>query len=327
MPGRARSRETVPVADHGDAPDPRTDITDLFVFQSPGDPGRSVLVLNINPEASEPRSSFDPDASYELKIDTNGDFEADVALHVLFDSKAAGEPTATVYRSTGRVARGTGPIGQVVTRRAPVSVGGEVQITTQDGFRFFAGLRSDPWFADVDGFFKNFEFTGHDSFADRNVFGIVLEVPKAALDAAAPIGIWARTMTPVHGRATQADQIGRPLINAVYNQTDADRAEFNRTPPVRQVATFLARFVATFRSFGYGETDARELAAGLLPDVLPYDASNLTGYPNGRRLTDDILDLRISVVTMGKVTTDRVEPHADLLVEFPYLGAPRPVSG
>ena len=284
-------------------------------------------MLNINPDASEPRSTVDPDASYELKIDTDGDFKADVAFHVLFDSKPDGEPTATVYRSTGRIARGTGPIGEVVIRRAPVSVGGEVKITTQEGFRFYAGLRSDPWFADVDGVFNDFVFTGHDSFVDRNVFGIVFEVPNAALGAAAPIGIWARTMARVHGRATQADQMGHPLINAVYNQTDADRAEFNRTPPVRQVAVFLARFVATFRSFGYGEADARELAAGLLPDVLPYDASSLAGYPNGRRLTDDILDLRISVVTMGKVITDRVGPHTDLLDEFPYLGAPHPVSG
>jgi hypothetical protein len=134
-------------------------------------------------------------------------------------------------------------------------------------------------------------------------------------------------MAPVHGRASQVDQIGRPLINAVYNQTDSERAEFNRTPPLQQVAAFLPRFVATFQSLGYGEADATELAAGLLPDILPYDAASLAGYPNGRRLTDDILDLRISVATMGRITTDLVGPHTDLLDQFPYLGAPHPVSG
>jgi hypothetical protein len=89
----------------------------------------------------------------------------------------------------------------------------------------------------------------------------------------------------------------------------------------------VARFVARLRAFGYGEAEATDLAAGLLPDVLPYDASNAAGYPNGRRLTDDIADLRVSVATMGKVTTDLVGPHADLLDEFPYLGAPHPVPG
>lgn len=315
------------VADHSDAVDPRTDITDLFAFQSPGDSGRSVLVLNVFPAASEPSSSFDTDASYELKIDTNGDYEADVAFHVQFGVGPAAETNATVHRSTGAMARGTGPNGEVVIQGAPVSVGGEVQITTHDGFRFFAGLRSDPWFADVDGFLNNFEFTGHDTFADRNVLGIVLEVPNATLGAAAPVGVWARTVAPIHGRATQVDQMGRPLINAIFNRADADQSEFNRTPPEQQVAVFLGRFAASCRSFGYSESDAIELATGVLPDVLLFDPSNSAGYPNGRRLTDDIADLRVSEVTMGRVTSDLVGPHADLLHEFPYLGAPHPVSG
>ncbi|HEX5148064.1 MAG TPA: DUF4331 family protein [Candidatus Limnocylindrales bacterium] len=315
------------MADHSDAIDPRTDITDLFVFQSPGDSDRSVFVLNVFPAASEQFATFDPDASYELKIDTDGDFEADLSFHVKFAAAPMDVPNATVFRSTGRMARGTGPGGEVVIERAPVSVGAEVQITTRDGFRFFAGLRSDPWFADVDGFFNGFEFTGHDTFADRNVLGIVLEAPAVTLGGAAPVGVWARTMAPIHGLATQVDQMGRPLVNAVFNSTDADRSEFNRTPPDRQVAVFLTRFAATLQSFGHREGDAVDLATGLLPDVLPFDPRNAAGYPNGRRLTDDIADLRVSEVTMGRVTADRVEPHTDLLDEFPYLGPPHPISG
>ena len=76
------------MSDHRDTPDPRTDITDLHVSPAPGGGDRSVLVLNINPDASALEPSFDPDASYELKIDTDGDFEADVAFHVLFASSA-----------------------------------------------------------------------------------------------------------------------------------------------------------------------------------------------------------------------------------------------
>jgi hypothetical protein len=314
------------VADHSDAIDPRTDITDLFVFQSPGDPERSVFVLNVFPAASEPASSFNLDASYELKIDTDGDFGADVSFHVQFAAEPADRPNATVYHSTGRMARGTGPSGDVVVQGAPVSVGGQVQVTTRDGFRFFAGLRSDPWFADVDGFLNGFDFTGHDTFADRNVLGIVLEVPNASLGAAASVSVWARTMAPIHGRPTQVDQMGHPLINAVFNPTEADQSEFNRTPPEQQVAVFLARFATRFRSFGYGEADAFDLATSLLPDVLRFDPSSSAGYPNGRRLTDDIADLRASEITRGTVTTDLVGPHADLLAEFPYLGPPHPIS-
>ncbi len=58
------------MSDHRDTPDPRTDITDLYVFPAPGGGDWSVLVLNINPDACALESSFDPLASYELKIDT-----------------------------------------------------------------------------------------------------------------------------------------------------------------------------------------------------------------------------------------------------------------
>jgi hypothetical protein len=206
-----------------------------------------------------------------------------------------------------------------------VSRDGEVRTTEAGEYRFFAGLRSDPWFADVDGFLDDFRFTGHDTFADRNVFAIMLEVPNASLGSVAPIRIWARTMAPAHGKATQVDQVGHPLINALFNRTDADQAAFNRTPPGRQRAQFTERFVSALRSFGYPDAEARGLAARLLPDVLVYDWSSSAGYPNGRRLTDDILDLRVAMLTGGRVTTDLVGPHADLLNEFPYLGEPHPV--
>ena len=310
------------MSDHRDTPDPRTDITDLYVFPAPGGGDRSVLVLNINPDASALEPSFDPDASYELKIDTDGDLEPDVAFHVLFAASADRGSTATVYRSMGASARGTGPIGEAVISGAPVSVGGTVQVIATDGYRFFAGLRSDPWFVDVDGFRDDFRFTGHDSLADRDVFGIVLEVPNAALGTPGPVHVWSRSMAPVHGNVAQIDQAGRPTINAIFNQPGADQAAFNETPPSHQRARFGGSFVAAFRSMGYSEVEASDLALGLLPDVLVYDSSEPGGYPNGRRLTDDVADLMIAMLTRGRVTTDGVGPHTDLLDEFPYLGAP-----
>ena len=312
------------MADHSDAPDPRTDITDLYVFRSPLGNAQTVLILNINPDATALTASFDPTATYELKIDTDGDLEADVAFHVVFATDSRGGHTATVYRSTGPAAQGTGAIGEAVISDARVSLDGEVRTTVDGPYRFFAGLRSDPWFADVGGFLNAFQFTGHDTFADRNVFGIVLEVPNTSLGTVAPIRIWARTVVPVHGSATQVDQMGRPLINAVFNRADADQAAFNQTPPVHQLARFRDQFVDTLRSFGYAEADAGGIAVGLLPDVLLYDPSDPAGYPNGRRLTDDIADLRVAMLTAGKVTTDLVGPHVDLLDDVPFLGPPHP---
>ena len=81
---------------HNDAPDldPRTDIADLYVFQKPDDTAKSILILNVNPKASA--SAFDPQASYELKIDTNGDFEADIAFHIFFITLEDGQQTSSL---------------------------------------------------------------------------------------------------------------------------------------------------------------------------------------------------------------------------------------
>ena len=54
-----------------------------------------------------------------------------------------------------------------------------------------------------------------------------------------------------------------------------------------------------------------------------YDHTRPASYPtNGRTLTDDALDHFLSILTNGKVTTDGVGAHSDLLGEFPYVGPP-----
>ncbi|MFL6376285.1 MAG: DUF4331 family protein [Nitrososphaeraceae archaeon] len=63
----------------------------------------------------------------------------------------------------------------------------------------------------------------------------------------------------------------------------------------------------------------------LLPDILDYDYSSSEGYPNGRKLTDDIIDIQLTVLTNGRITTDKVGHHQDLSTVFPYLGSPHPI--
>jgi hypothetical protein len=65
------------------------------------------------------------------------------------------------------------------------------------------------------------------------------------------------------------------------------------------------------------------VARTLLPDMLSYDPRRPASFPtNGRTLTDDAADAFLAVLTNGKVTGDRVGPHGDLIIEFPYLGSP-----
>jgi Domain of unknown function (DUF4331) len=57
----------------------------------------------------------------------------------------------------------------------------------------FAGVRSDPFFADAEGALHGFHWTGEDTFANKDVLTIALEVPDEMLGTDAKIGAWATT--------------------------------------------------------------------------------------------------------------------------------------
>jgi len=307
---------------HGDA---RLDLTDLFAFPKPGGAGKSILIMNAHPSATvDPPAPtrddpFAADALYEFKIDTNGDAVADITYSVRFSPFANGAQTATMRRVEGAEAGGTGDGGEIVVEGAPVSVAGEARITEAGDCRFFAGWRSDPFFFDPIGALNNFQFT-HDFFTDKNVCSIVLELPNAALGPRA-VGLWAQTVDRTGGKWVQADRGARPA-QAVFLPGD-DRIAYLIAEPVGD-----ARFVDTFahslqHAGGYSPEEARRVAATLLPDILRYDPTRAASYPhNGRTLTDDVLDHFLAILTNGKVTTDGIGAHTDLLTVFPYLGPP-----
>ncbi len=333
------------MADHLDAPglnspamDARVDITDIYVFQKPGDRSKSVLVLNVNPLAPSHANEFRSDARYEILVDTDGDARPDVSFRIRFSKKSDGHQFARVARiASDNGADDLDPReldvhydrpdhqARVLFEHAPVSFGSNAVVTDADGYRFFAGLRSDPFFFDLLGFLAGFHFTGSDFFADKNVFGIVLEVPnREGLGRNHNVGVWAHTLIPATMQPdhfVQADQMGRPAINTVFNHGN-DKNVFNATQPADQRAGFEASFIATLTGFGHPAAEAKSIAELLLPDILTYDYDSAAGFLNGRKLTDDVIDIELALVSNGAVTTDMVGPHTDYLPSFPYLGAP-----
>jgi Domain of unknown function (DUF4331) len=318
---------------HGD---PRADITDIYIFQKPGDPSKSVLILNVNPLAPTLADEFQHGAAYDMLIDTNGDARADIGYRITFSAKRRGEQFAEVVRTDREPGAGGGHDGEkheVIIERAPVSFGTQAHITDgASGFRFFAGFRSDPFFFDLLAFLAGLKFhnPGSDFFIDKNVFGIVLEVPnRRGLGANPKVGYWARTLIPQNGHLAHDDQMGRPAINTVFNH-GTDKDLFNVTPPDRQRSTttstgqtFLANFVAALETLGgYSASKATGIAEILLPDILTYDYTSSAGFLNGRKLTDDVIDAELSLVTNGQITSDFVGPHTDYRHNFPYLGRP-----
>ncbi len=316
------------MADHLDAPglmspnsDPRVDITDHYAFQKPGDDDKTILILNVNPLAPTLATSFEPGAIYEFKVDTDADALAEINFRVTFSQVKNGKQWAQVRREV------VGGDSETIIEHAPVNFDSSITITRNGPYKFYAGFRSDPFFFDLIGFLHGLKFTGSDFFIDKNVFSIALEVPNHALGSNPNIGIWVRTLKAT-GDAdfdaddlVQNDQMGRPAINTVFNHGN-DKITFNNTPPSKQRALFGESFENKLKSFGYDDAHADAITNILLPDILTYNYNSSAGFLNGRKLTYDVIDIELALVTNGQVTTDMVGPHTDYLSEFPYVGNP-----
>jgi Domain of unknown function (DUF4331) len=323
------------------AEDPRLDLTDLFAFQAPADPTRTVLILNANTFGVA--DAFHPDAVYRINVDNDGDAETDVAFSVVFDKPEDGRQRATVYMATGPDARRSEAVGSPIVTNAEVSFGPEPKIVTAGARTFFAGSRSDPFFVDFAGILaafnwkdgKNFTdlkdvdpfpWTGNDTLAVYNAFGIVLELPTSELGPDPSLGIWGRASVHSNGTFDHVDRAGHPTIASFFN-TDETKEQYNRTEPARDRELFLHQAIEILEhNGGYSAQQAEAVIdeAGLLPDMLRYDPARPAKYPNGRTLSDHVVEARLAMISNNSVPSDGLRPHDDLLEDFPYLGTPHP---
>ena len=111
--------------------DRRLDLTDLFVFKSPEDPDKTVLIIDSNPTSAPPPipapttgPEFHPDAVYRINIDTDGDSRADIAFTFTFSEFENGMQTGSAWYATGSQAREPEPGGELLTDSLPVSFDG-----------------------------------------------------------------------------------------------------------------------------------------------------------------------------------------------------------
>jgi hypothetical protein len=313
----------VNAADHLDsqvvAAQGSVDITDLYAF-SVKNGNSTAFVLGVNPGAGAlPNSgtTFGPGVDYKIKIDTNGDLKPDI--HYLY---RFGAPN------------GMGVQSLKMWRNGVLTANGW---TGQDnllpgGGRTTAGLFDDPFFFDLAAFQHDVlgvmngrsfcDGTPTNFFLGLNISAIVLRVPNSALGGnGTNIGVWATTEAIRGGKRVQLDQMGRPAINTVFNnQSDhkQDRDAFNRTQPSEQV-TAGYRDHAEAVLTALGAADPTGDAALLFPDVLTYQTGNASGFLNGRRLTDDVIDTELGLVTNGGIPSDCVNNDSALSGAWPYL--------
>jgi Domain of unknown function (DUF4331) len=317
--------------------DARLDICDLFAFHKPGDASKSILItdvhpsVNLTPPGPSTSEPFAPEAIYEIRVDTNGDVVADIAFRFRFARDGAGGMTATARRAAGPEAAGMGEGGEVIVQGAPVSLGPEARVTEAGPYRFFAGWRSDPFFFDALGVFRWIQspgkntFTGDDFFAGHDICSIALELPNGALGGGADLNLWHRTLVMADGAGSGWRQVDRGVrvSQTPFLVSDAERDAYLGGEPA-QDERFVPMFAHALEHLGgYTPEEAQTTARTLLPDVLPFNPTRPAAYPgNGRTVTDDAVNVFLTVITNGKVTSDKTGPHTDLLDEFPFLGPP-----
>ena len=205
-------------SDHQDTPDvelnPASDMTDVYAF--PGSsPDRTVLVLNswafITP-AQTAHTYFDQNLLYQFKIDNNTDGVEDKVIQITFNGSGADQTVEVRGPVAPPVA---GAMGNHVATLAPALTGKINSVLgTAAGMQVFAGWRDDPFFIDLEQFFRilpdrkpvtgplaqlpdaptagAFRNPGIDYVKGFNVLSIVVELPTAQLTAGgtAKIGVW-----------------------------------------------------------------------------------------------------------------------------------------
>lgn len=363
-------------------------LTDLYVFRE-GDqnPQASeddlVLIMNTNPRSlARQQYFFSTNARYEFHISRMQDKDAavtgqpDVTLRFEFsepNEKQEQQLTVTTIRD-GKVETGsaiTTPITDTSANIRQVSVGGE-QLTV------FAGLREDPFFFDVEQFFrvragaaglgpavgfrtpeKAVDFT-----TGYNVNSIAVRVPQKFLQGHShsdTFDVWTTVSVPgedgpgQENTYVQVERLARPAINEGLILTndflnalnsvgpDFEAAALAGQSPAAEVAgPIVAQAKQTLLAVGNSDERANLLLGAFLPDVMRIDTSGPSGYANdlnakgspvrGRLIEDDVIDITLSVLTDGAITSDNVsyegtpgnpsQGHDPLEPTFPYLALP-----
>src|SRR5262249_53793129 len=136
-----------------------------------------------------------------------------------------------------------------------------------------------------------------------------------------------RTLLP---NGTQFDRMGNPGINTVVGFAQPlqnlpnIQDLFNSLNPSADVGLRSAAAERINLAFGLPIDKANALTGVLLPDVIHFSTTNRNGFPNGRRLADDVIDPELGLLTDGGLKSDRVINDSVFSNTFPYLGAPLP---
>ena len=275
--------------------DARLDMTDLYAFPQPGQPDRSVLILNVhpsfavNPRGPTTKEPFAPGALYEIKIDTDGDAIADITYSAQFAAcrrwKTDGDTSPCPGRTGGRrVRRSRNHRRRSTGVRRSGAAGGEA-----GEVRAFFGWRSDSFFNDANGLFKTCSSPATISSPTRTCAASCLNCPTRLSGATrwdSGVAPWRKLKKAGFRQIGEQDQSKRFSSQERHGSYTSRESRRTMTDSwVRSLMNWSTRAATT-------HDDAIAVAKTLLPDILSYDPRRPASFPhNGRTLTDDVFDV------------------------------------
>lgn len=307
------------------------DLTDLFVFESPTDPNNVVLAMDFDPLiVSGENRPFDPAVLYQFKIDNTGDSVEDVVLQFKINGRGS-EQTVTVRGPDRPFEKGTKSRLIAKSGTGPLNE----EFSLNNGLKVFVGVRKDPFFFDLEQFFKiipdrNYSFQpnpnppftvlsfrppgqAQDTLAPFNVHSIIVELPRTLLGSG-KIRAWMTTSVKTprlrDGSFAQIERLAVPALNELFMDFNAHNASNLRTPT--RDASNQSNFIKSFvNAVGRPQGIADAVISVAIPDVMQADLSQPTGTYfgtqlgnnfGGRRPQDDVIDVTLSVVFGHAVT-------------------------
>ena len=304
------------------------DLTDLYVFESPNNPSNLVLAMDFDPLiVSGQTRAFDPNVLYQFKIDNTGDYVEDLVLQFQINGSSVAvrgpsAPSAAGTQSTLVPVTGTGTVDQSIYNQA-------------SNLNVFVGTRKDPFFFDLEQFFKiipdrnyanqpnpappfqvlSFRPPGQakDTLAPFNVHSIVVELPRTSLGSG-KINVWMTTSvkTPrlASGNYAQIERLAVPALNELFMDFQEHNNSNLQTPT--KDAPNQSKFITNFvKAIGRPQGIADAVISVAIPDEIRADLSQPTGSYfgtqlnkdfGGRRPKDDVIDVTASVVFGHAVT-------------------------
>jgi hypothetical protein len=332
-------------------------LTDLYVFRekdqnSGAAEGDLVLILNSNPRSvARYQYYFSTSALYQIHISQVGDVNstptgrADIILRFAFsppNNKGMQAVAVTAVRGGSETVANTTVNGGLIAT-TPLNSNAVLNTVPVGGSNLtvFAGLREDPFFFDVEQFFRvraaalgtgpRTAFKEPSQAIDftkgYNVNTIAVRVPKAFLQAgtgANVFDVWSTvSIRDGAGGFKQFERLARPAINEGLIVTPEFLEAFNNIPPRLDLSAAAApvrqEAVATLNAVdlldGRDNVDPNAIAGAFLPDVMRIDTTKRSGYGSatnsqgsligGRLPMDDVIDITLGAL-VGSPVGDNV---------------------